>query len=133
MTDLYLATLDTALIEVHFARETAMFERFSVTTPGWQGVWLMTKYDGGYARVDECMIRTEAIVWTRTMSKMVWFEIDEANLIPQRKADKAHALKVTNHRGHEEMYEHGDTDNVDKCGVTSLIVPDFGTIYRLEA
>lgn len=119
--------MDVSVLEVHFARDNAVFERFSVTTPGWHSIWLLTKYSGAYARDSECMVRSEAIVWSRYIDTTQWYEIDPVNLIPQAPARKETVIKVINHLNHAPT--HRDDD---ECGVSGELIDGFGWVYHIS-
>lgn len=124
----YLTSLDEVALEIHFGRETAVFERFSVTTPGWHKVWLLTKYDGAYANTDECLVRADAIAWSRRINVQRWFDIDNENLIPSGPSHKHWANLVAVHQSHDFT----DDPEEDSCGVTSKFIEGYGTVYRVE-
>lgn len=127
----YVTALDDDVIEVHFARETVVYERFSVTMPGWQEIRMLTMYDGAYANNDRCLVRTEAIVWSRTMRVQRWFEIDNENLIPMQSIGKDLARLIANHLSHELDYS-GEGEDTDSCGVSKRFIAGYGSVYRVE-
>ena len=127
----YLTSLDEVALEIHFARDNAVFERFSVTTPGWLEVWLLTKYDGAYANDSKCLVRTEAIAWSRRVNVQRWFDIDHENLIPSGPSDRHFANLVAVHKSHDLEFS-GIGEDTDSCGVSQRFIEGYGTVYRVE-
>jgi hypothetical protein len=127
----YLTQLDEVVLEVHFAREQAVFERFTVTQAGWHEVWLLTKYNGAYANDSKCLVKGEAIAWSRRVNVQRWFDIDHENLIPSGPSDRHFANLVAVHKNHE-MGVRLDPDEDDSCGVSSRFIEGYGTVYRVE-